>query len=110
MSGGVDIIVKTVQLAVDKYIIKKEENGELPTKALVSLDIQNMFNAVSREHLREIIAKSFPTLEPFADLIYNGKGKTFVRKEDGSWVIIEVDEGFSPPSSSTIFYPRFNPS
>jgi hypothetical protein len=35
-----------------------------------------MFNVVSRERLREIIAESFPTLEPFADLIYNGKGET----------------------------------
>ncbi|KAL7503585.1 hypothetical protein ACHAXN_002323, partial [Cyclotella atomus] len=95
VSCGVDIIVKTVQLAVDKYIIKKEQNGELPTRALVSLDIKNMFNAVSRERLREIIAEHFPTLKPFADLIYDRKGKTFVQKEDGSWVIIEVNKGFS---------------
>ena len=54
-----------------------------------------MFNAVSRERLREIIAAKFPTLEPFADLIYDGAGETFVRKEDGTWVIIEVNEGFS---------------
>ncbi|KAL7504464.1 hypothetical protein ACHAXN_002357, partial [Cyclotella atomus] len=92
VSGGVDVIVKTIQLAVDKYIIEKESNGELPTRALVSLDIKNMFNAVSRERLREIIAESFPTLEPFADLIYDGKGETFVRKEAGTWVIIDVTE------------------
>jgi hypothetical protein len=119
VSGGVDIIIKTVQLAVDKYIIEKEANGELPSRALVSLDIQNMFNAVSRETLCEIIAKRFPTLEPFADLIYNGKCKTFVRKEDGSWVIIKVKEGFSQgcPASPVLqqlsymaFYPPFNPN
>ena len=95
VSGGVDVIVKTIQLAVDKYIIEKESNGELPTRALVSFDIKNMFNAVSRERLREIIAESFPTLEPFADLIYDGKGETFVQKEAGTWVIIDVTEGFS---------------
>jgi hypothetical protein len=54
-----------------------------------------MFNAVSRERLREIIAERFPTLEPFTDLIYDSKGKTFIRKEDGSWVIIKVNKGFS---------------
>jgi hypothetical protein len=48
VSGRVDTIIKTVQLAVDKYIIEKEANGELPSRALVSLDIRNMFNAVSR--------------------------------------------------------------
>ncbi|KAL7505912.1 hypothetical protein ACHAXN_009488 [Cyclotella atomus] len=37
----------------------------------------------------------FPTLEPFADLIYDGAGETFVRKEDSTWVIIKVNEGFS---------------
>ncbi|KAL7502962.1 hypothetical protein ACHAXN_001911, partial [Cyclotella atomus] len=95
VSGGVDIIVKTIQLAVDRYIIEKETNGKLPTRALVSLDIKNMFNAVSRERLREIIAERFPTLEPFTDLIYDDKGETFVRKEDGTWVIIDVTEGFS---------------
>jgi hypothetical protein len=59
------------------------------------LDTRNIFNAVSRERLREIIVEKFPTLEPFADLIYDGAGETFVRKEHGSWVIINVNEGFS---------------
>ncbi|KAL7502771.1 hypothetical protein ACHAXN_000676, partial [Cyclotella atomus] len=95
VSGGVDVIIKTIQLAVDKYIIEKENNGELPTRALVSLDIKHMFNAVSRERLREIIAERFPTLEPSADLIYDDKGETFIRKEDGTWIIIDVHEGFS---------------
>ncbi|KAL7501804.1 hypothetical protein ACHAXN_000136 [Cyclotella atomus] len=54
-----------------------------------------MFNAVSRERLREIIAEKFPTLEPYADLIYDGPGETFVRMENGEWRIIAVTEGFS---------------
>ena len=61
----------------------------------MSLDIKNMFNAVSRECLSEIIAECFPILEPFAELIYDGKGETFVQKEDGTWIIIDVHEGFS---------------
>lgn len=52
------MIVKTIQLAVDKYIIDKEQNGELPSCLLVSLDIRNMFNTVSRERLRKIIAEN----------------------------------------------------
>jgi hypothetical protein len=54
-----------------------------------------MFNAISRERLREIIASKFPTLEAFADLIYDGPGETFVRLEDGTWTVIAVNEGFS---------------
>eukprot|EP00956_Cyclotella_meneghiniana_P012275 scaffold17443_cov38-Cyclotella_meneghiniana.AAC.6 len=71
VSGGVDFIIKNIQLGlgVDKYITQKENQNELPTRALVSLDIKNMFNAVSRERLREIISEKFPTLEDFSDLI-----------------------------------------
>jgi hypothetical protein len=54
-----------------------------------------MFNAISRERLRELIAEKFPTLEPFTDLIYEEAGETFVRLEDGSWTTIPVTEGFS---------------
>ena len=95
VGGGCDVIIKTLQLAVDKYITQREKNGDLPSRSLVSLDIRNMFNAVSRERLREIIAEKFPSLEPFADLIYEEAGETFVRLEDGTWTIIVVQEGFS---------------
>jgi hypothetical protein len=62
---------------------------------LVSLDIKNMFNAVSRERLRELISEHFPTLEAFADVIYEDAGETFVRLENGEWEIISVTEGFT---------------
>ena len=54
-----------------------------------------MFNAISREKLREIISELFLSLEPFADLIYDGVGYTYVKLEDGTWVTIPVAEGFS---------------
>jgi hypothetical protein len=37
-----------------------------------------MFNAVSRERLREIISEKFPTLEAYADFICDGPGETFL--------------------------------
>ncbi|KAL7501910.1 hypothetical protein ACHAXN_000070 [Cyclotella atomus] len=67
-----------------------------------------MFNAVSRERLREIISEKFPTLEAYSDLIYDGKGETFVRLENGQWTVIPVSEGFSqgcPASPVFINYP-----
>ena len=54
-----------------------------------------MFNAVSRERLREIISTKFPTLEHFADLIYDGAGETWVKMENGTWKVIPVQEGFA---------------
>ncbi|KAL7502262.1 hypothetical protein ACHAXN_000775, partial [Cyclotella atomus] len=102
IGGSCDFIIKTLQLAVDKYIISNESANRLPTRALVSLDIRNMFNAISRERLREVISTKFPPLEPFADLIYDGVGETFVKLEDGTWTVIAVNEGFSQgcPASS----------
>jgi hypothetical protein len=49
VNGGVDVVIKSIQLAVDKYIIEPEQNDSFPSRALVSLDITNMFSAISRE-------------------------------------------------------------
>ncbi len=95
VNGGVDLITNTVRLAVDKYIVQKEARGELPTRSLVSLDIVNMFNAVSRRRLRTIIAREFPELANFADLLYEQEGSTAVKLADGTWHYIPVREGFS---------------
>jgi hypothetical protein len=54
-----------------------------------------MFNAVSRERLRELISQHFPTLEAFADIIYEEPGEAYVRLENGEWEIISVTEGFT---------------
>ena len=94
-NGGIDVITNTVRLGVEKYISEPEDRGELPTRALVSLDIRNMFNAVSREKLRHIIAESYPELESFADLLYADFGTTCVKRDDGSWFRISVEEGFA---------------
>jgi hypothetical protein len=63
------MVIRTMQLGVEKYISDRESSGRLPSRALVSLDIVNMFNAISRERLREIIAADFPSLEGFADML-----------------------------------------
>ena len=62
---------------------------------LLSIDIKNMFNSISRQKLRHIIAADFPNLLPFVDMLYATKGQTMVKLEDGSWKDIDVFEGFS---------------
>ena len=94
-NGGIDFITNTMRLGVEKFISAPEARGDLPTRALVSLDIRNMFNAVSREKLRQIIAESYPELEAFADLLYADFGTTCVKRDDGSWFKISVEEGFA---------------
>ena len=95
VSGGIEIVTNTIRLGVEKYITNCEARGEIPTRALVSLDIRNMFNAVSREQLRHIIAEEFPELESFADLLYGDFGATCVKSDDGNWFQITVEEGFA---------------
>ena len=87
---------KKEQSRVEKYISDRESSGKLPSRALVSLDILNMFNEISRETLCEIIATNFPSLEGFADMLYEEDGETYVKIEDGSWAVIPVIGGAMP--------------
>ena len=95
IKGGIDFITSTVRLAVEKYITNQTELGLLPTRALVSLDIRNMFNAISRHKLREIVREEFPRLTAFVDCLYEEQGKSIVKMDDGEWEEIPVCEGFS---------------
>ena len=95
INGGIDVITTTVRLGVDKFIRQPELKGKLPSRALVSLDIRNMFNAISRQKLREIMHKRFPELENFADMLYENDGRTAVKLVDGRWQYISVREGFA---------------
>ena len=95
VNGGIDIITNTMRLGVEKYITNLENSGRFPSRALVSLDIRNMFNAISREKLRELVRAKFPELVAFADLLYKKDGSTGVKLVDGRWRYIPVQEGFS---------------
>jgi len=95
VQGGISTIVHTMRLGVEKYISAPESTGSLPTRALVSLDIQNMFNAVSRHKLREIIAHEFPHLLPFTNMIYEDYHTAKFKDESNTWQQFEVYEGFT---------------
>ena len=95
VNGGIDLITNTFRLGVEKYITAKERDGGLPTRALVSLDIVNMFNAMSRQKLRQLIARDFPELAPMADMLYKEFGTSKVRMADGTWRELPVEEGFT---------------
>ncbi|KAL7526297.1 hypothetical protein ACHAXR_004116, partial [Thalassiosira sp. AJA248-18] len=93
--GGVDFITTTLRLGVEKYVSNQTDIGLLPSRALVSLDIRNMFNAISRHKLREIVRDDFPCLQSFVDSLYATPGKSCVKMSDGGWEDIVVSEGFS---------------
>ena len=53
-------------------------------KHMLNVDIRNMFNAISRQQLRKLVAKDFPELESFADLLYADFGTTSVKADNSS--------------------------
>lgn len=95
IGGGLDLVTNTMTLGVDKFITVPESKGLLPSRALISLDIKNMFNAVSRQKLRHLMTNEFPELAAFADCLYEDRGVTMLKRGDGTWERIEVHEGFS---------------
>ena len=93
VNGGMNFIIKTMQLSIEKFITKPQEAGQLPTRVAFFADIKNMFNSVSREALMESIRVSFPELLPLAHLLYGAPGSVHHRWEDGSWKVIKMIEG-----------------
>jgi hypothetical protein len=53
--NGMDFVVKAIQLQVDRFISQPQLRGDSPSRVLVSLDLKNMFNEISRESIFEII-------------------------------------------------------
>lgn len=95
VQGGVDFITTTLRLGIEKFMTKYEATNKTPSRTLISLDISNMFNAVSRQKALQIISREFPELEPFAECLYEDFGTTQVKRSDGTWESIQVEEGFS---------------
>ena len=93
VDGGMDFIVKTVQLGIEKHISLPQSRNELPTRAAVFLDLKNMFNNISREELMNIIAADYPELLAIANLLYHDPGGIHYRWEDGSWRKTHMQEG-----------------
>ena len=74
VDGGMDFIIKTVQLGIEKHISAPQLCHELPTRAAVFLDLKKMFNNISWEELMNIIARDYPELLTIAHLLYHSPG------------------------------------
>ena len=57
VNGGMDFIISTIRLSTENYINKRQDEGLLPTRILLSIAIKNMFNSMSRQKLPHIIAR-----------------------------------------------------
>ena len=89
------MVIHTIRNGVEKYITQPQQKQCLPSRSLVSLDIKNMFNSISREKLIFLIRKRYPNLAPFAEALYAEPGYSIVKMSDVTYTIIPVTEGFS---------------
>ena len=62
VNGGIVLITHTIRLGVDKFIHRKEAENKLPIRALVSLDIKNMFNEISRQKTQRNHQQKIPRI------------------------------------------------
>eukprot|EP00957_Ditylum_brightwellii_P064047 4858673-Ditylum_brightwellii.AAC.1 len=62
---------------------------------MLSLDLKNMFNTMSREKCRHVLSTKFPHLLCLFDALYRWANKVHVRKEDGTLETFLQFEGFA---------------
>ena len=103
IDGGMDFIIKAMQLSIEHHIIHPQEQNILPTRSALFIDLTNMFNQVSRQELFDIIHSQFPELTPLTNLIYDTPSTVHYKWNDTSWKTISMKEGVNQgcPLSST---------
>ena len=95
-SGGVDFTAHLTQQQIDRYITTTT-NDSPPSRALVLLDLTNMFNACSRTRCREILHNNDATkpLVALFDLLYASDTNNWYQDHEGNHKTLNQPEGFS---------------
>ena len=88
-----DFIIKTTQLEVERYITAPQLQGRAPSRVLISLDLVNMFNEISRDEIFAIFSSTYPDLMPLVTMLYAEESSVFLKFADGSWHIQKMWEG-----------------
>ena len=115
--GGTNFIYHTLSCEVDKYMkrTKEETSTNPPTRCLISLDIQNMFNEISRQKTKEIISNNFPHLIKYTNLLINEPTQCWYLKPSGGWDFFNQEEGlpqgcpFSPVFAALVLHSIIKP-
>jgi len=95
LSSGMDIITQTMQAHTARYLPTPANSNPAPSRAILILDLKNMFNSVSMVKSREIIHSQFPHLLPLFDILYYEDTKCWYRQPDGRRNFILRKEGSS---------------
>jgi hypothetical protein len=94
--GGIDFLIHSAQTQLDHYIQQPLANGQHPHRALLLLDIENMFNETSREAAKEVLLSKpqFRSLLPYFDLMYGEANHCYFRTPQGDQDFFLQNEGF----------------
>jgi len=95
INGGIDLITHTMQIQADRYLSRNTSNTLPPTRAILMLDLANMFNSISMARARELIYLHFPFLLPLFDALYFYPSKCWYRDEQGNRASFDRQEGSS---------------
>jgi hypothetical protein len=87
-----DFIIKSMQLSINKFIIARQQRNNLPSGAAIFVDLTNIFNAISREELFDIINKDFPKLSGLMHLLYVDSRDVFFKWNQVSWKSLQMKE------------------
>jgi hypothetical protein len=72
--NGSNLIIKTMQLQVEKYISLPHSTRRIPTHAAIVFNLTNQFISISCKAFFNIIAESFPKRLPLTTLFYEQDG------------------------------------
>jgi hypothetical protein len=95
--GGIETIVHLSRAMLESYISRPLAAGQAPSHAFCFLDIENMFNAISRETVRRELDRhdAFRCLLPLFDLLYDQPNACWFRTPSSAWDSFQQFEGFA---------------
>jgi hypothetical protein len=91
--GGTDFVIHSTQSLIDCYL----PHHTTSTRAILLLNLVNMFNEVSCDACHDILASN-PSLSPiicFFNILYSHSNTSWVHTPSHTWDTIIQDEGFT---------------
>ena len=96
LSAGMQFLTHAMQALLYKFLPGSSSHTS-SSRALLQLDLRNMFNAVSRDSCRHALLNdpTFQDLIPTFDLLYFRSNTCWYQRPDGSWDSFNQNEGFT---------------
>jgi hypothetical protein len=96
--GGSQAVYHVLHLECNHHLFRTREQlmaGNMPLKVLLSLNLVNMFNNMSRRQCRNILRRHFPQLLSVFNNMYQNATKVWTTLPDGTSHALFMIEGFS---------------